>query len=158
MSVPQESNQQTQLMHHKDTAAEKPSFLQNPFQFIKGMISPEKSSSEAEAPLSMADRKKQLESAQRNQKGDGIEKVAASTYAETYGADLENLSKEELIERSWDFLTHITERVSTLPEATQQKILDIGRQLSKSGAAYGHTVPDRREFLRSAQKSSHSHQ
>ena len=104
---------------------------------MKEIISPEQSSPRADAPLSMADRKGQLEA----QRGDDT--------------DLENLSKEELVEKSWDFLTHITEKVSLLPETTQQKILDIGRQLAKSGAAYGHTVPDRREFLRKAQKTSH---
>ncbi len=133
------------------------SFLDNPLQFMKEMISPEKSSPEADAPLSMTDKKRLLESSQKNQKGDGIEKLASSNYAETYGENLENLSKEELIEKSWDFLTHITEKVSVLPEDTQQKILDIGKQLAKSGAAYGHTVPDRREFLRKAQKTPHGH-
>jgi hypothetical protein len=71
-------------------------------------------------------------------------------------------SEEERLERSWDFLTDVTEKVSSLPQSEQDKIINIGRQLSAAGASYNHTVPspDRRtrspakEAAKSAKKSA----
>lgn len=73
-----------------------------------------------------------------NNKKDGtIIKTAESNT----GQNQNNLSKEEVVERSWDFLTNITEKVSSMPYDAQRKIIDIGKRMSQSGATYNHLVP-----------------
>lgn len=89
-------------------------------------------------------KKRELEAAQRSEKGDGAAKAADSI------AQIED--PEERLERSWDFLTYITEKVSALPQDVQDKIMEIGRQLSAAGTSYNHTVPNPHRKPRSPAK------
>jgi len=50
----------------------------------------------------------------------------------------ETLSKEEALERSWEFLTNITERVALLPPDAQERILTVGRKLREAQTNYNH--------------------
>lgn len=70
-----------------------------------------------------------------DQTDDGLTK-----YAESNLQSLQNpkLSQEEWIERSWAFLTAITDLVEKLPKDVQDKILECGRQLASIGASYNH--------------------
>lgn len=52
--------------------------------------------------------------------------------------DISKIPKEEWEERSWDFLTIITERVESLPQEVQTRIVELGKQLSQTGASYNH--------------------
>lgn len=85
---------------------------------------------------SLKEGKEQLELAQSQQKGDGLAKATESSLRH-----IED-SKEEALERSWDFLTYITEKVSTLPPELQDRILELGKKLSEAGTSYNHMVPN----------------
>lgn len=61
---------------------------------------------------------------------------------------------EEALERSWDFLTYVTEKVSVLPQSEQDKIMEIGKQLSAAGASYNHMVPNPNRRPRSPAKEA----
>jgi len=50
----------------------------------------------------------------------------------------EKLSEDEWVEKTWDFLTNITDLVEKLPQEVQKNIIEIGRVLSKSGTSYLH--------------------
>lgn len=63
-------------------------------------------------------------------------------------------SEEERLERSWDFLTYVTEKVSALPQSEQDKIMAIGKQLSAAGTSYNHTVPNPNRNPRSPAKEA----
>ncbi|MGB4191250.1 MAG: hypothetical protein WBJ81_01705 [Rickettsiales bacterium] len=52
--------------------------------------------------------------------------------------DISKIPKEEWEERSWDFLTIITEIVEALPKEIQTRIVELGRQLAQIGASYNH--------------------
>ena len=92
------------------------------------------------------EKKKELELAQQNEKGDGLAKAAASI------VQIED--PEEALERSWDFLTYVTEKVSVLPQEVQDNIMEIGKQLSAAGASYNHTIPNPHRRPRSPAKEA----
>lgn len=77
---------------------------------------------------------------------------------EAKGKELEQVneveSSEDALEQSWEFLTGITEKVSVLPKSEQDKIMEIGRQLSAAGASYNHTVPNPNRRPRSPAKEA----
>lgn len=52
--------------------------------------------------------------------------------------DISKIPKEEWEERSWDFLTIITERVESFPQEVQKRIVELGKQLALIGASYNH--------------------
>jgi hypothetical protein len=59
-----------------------------------------------------------------------------------YKESVKKASQEELIERSWEFLTEITEKVVTMRQEVNNNILEHGRRLNKNEMAYIHIVPD----------------
>ena len=93
-------------------------------------------SAESPAISNIQQKQREPELSQQNQKGDGLERATKSSLQHIS----ESLSKEEMIERSWDFLTFITEKVALLPQEQQEKIIQLGRQLSAAGTSYNHTI------------------
>jgi hypothetical protein len=65
---------------------------------------------------------------------------------EDKGKELEQVNKvegpEDALEQSWEFLTGVTEKVSVLPQSEQDRIMELGKQLSAAGASYDHIVPN----------------
>ncbi len=89
-----------------------------------------------------------LTNAQSAHTGEGLVRAVESELRHNQ----ETLSKEEAVERSWEFLTNITERVSRLPPELQDKIMQMGKKLSESGAIYNHVVPSNQKLPKSPAK------
>ena len=50
------------------------------------------------------------------------------------------MTKEELVEKSWEFLPVITDKVATLKAEVQKQILQFGTVMRDSGMVYIHVV------------------
>jgi hypothetical protein len=62
--------------------------------------------------------------------------------ANTAGKDERRLTPEELLNKAWDFLTIIAEKVLKMNSSTQNNILDIGRKLKNNGMVFTVMVDD----------------
>lgn len=48
------------------------------------------------------------------------------------------LTDDQWVEKTWDFLTVITNKIENLPQEIQQQIVELGKKLASVGAAYQH--------------------
>ncbi len=60
----------------------------------------------------------------------------------TAGKEEKRLTPEELLNRAWDFLTIIAEKVLKMNSSTQNNILEIGRKLKNNGMIFTIMVDD----------------
>jgi hypothetical protein len=65
-----------------------------------------------------------------------------------------NLTLQERIELSWQFLTNVTEQImNRFSTKDQQQIYKAGQQLAKNGAKYQHDVHQEVNFTQKAKKA-----